>query len=285
MVSVGSDEDFGATSYISLIEMHERSEAFTEMTGITGDDLVLSRFVNTPIPLYPSEWPAQRNRWLGVRASAMTSPLMWLHDELACRYVDPDDGTLESDDAWALRVVFELEQRGLFDPETGEWEDVLWANGFDIDDPDVEFRVEQWLAGADDAELDSIRLPDVHPSELTAEQDWSIIAAASFIEAAAPLMAVLDCITLRSDLEALVSEASSVQGLSPSLATALCGLCEMAADCFVGIGTERDWWLAADAEIRRLDRIGGTEAVRSAIVMLSVRLDQIESQLRSSGPM
>jgi hypothetical protein len=168
-------------SWTPLVTLTQRVDEFCRATGLNPDDVILSRFCVSPVPLYPVSWPEGHRRWAGLRPEALWHPLFWLSPELAGRYQDVDDNA-EDDDAWVMRVAVEMDARGLFDADSGSWVDVLALYGLDVDDPaDVE-RIRRWLAGVDDPILDNIELPSPNVSdELLAVEDWSLLTAQSMM--------------------------------------------------------------------------------------------------------
>lgn len=145
---------------------------FKNETGITsGDDLVASRMSPTPLPTNAGR-PADgsRRRVAGLRAEAMWMPTLWLPPDVTRRRrfqisggevisVPVDAPTTagvywESEELWVIRLCLELSESGIYDPYTGTWLDTLGLIGVDIDEPRSVARVQQWLDGGPDAELD-----------------------------------------------------------------------------------------------------------------------------------
>lgn len=175
----------------SPLEQVERFDRFMELTGLDGDDLLVTPIVTTPIPVYPPLYPepgcfgeteagTPRRRWASIKAEAMWHPLMWLPRRVALRYMvaepgdnldDQENLTVETDDAWAVRVCMELGAAGLYDSDTGEWLDILSAAGIDIDNDADLARVEEWLDGEPDPILDAIDL--THILDDDENPDWA----------------------------------------------------------------------------------------------------------------
>lgn len=123
-------------------------------TGVPHEDMRTSTLVAVPIPVPPVEGFTESRRWPGARAEMMWHPLMWLPDWVTARY--EVDGRLETIDEFAVRVALQLTECGLYDPVTGTWADVLAEAGLDVDDPSDVERVRLWLAGGEDALLESL---------------------------------------------------------------------------------------------------------------------------------
>lgn len=150
-------------SLLLLAEPWSRADRFQQMvdaTGLDPDLLFDSDLLSMPLPLYFGV-PDGRRRWQGVRPDVLWCPLFWLPERLAKRAaVTYPDGSrvLETGDQWALRVALEMSAAGMYDPDSGEWFDVLAAWGLDITD-DVDWaRVSEWLDGAADPVLDEVSL-------------------------------------------------------------------------------------------------------------------------------
>lgn len=181
---------------------------FSEMTGIEPDGLMASRMCSLPLPLngakpsvvevagHPTD---PRRRVSGVRADAMWHPLLWLPPRLANRqsYQITDAGTVvritrrssnvdpnlailvESDDIWVIRVVLEISASGLYDMETGTWLDVLSMLDIDTRTDDGADRVQRWLDGAEDPDLDLLDtgLELEHHVTNDADPNWALRSA------------------------------------------------------------------------------------------------------------
>lgn len=163
------------------LELRRRTLEFADFSGLAPDadadgfsELLVTYTSVIPVPHYPAEWQAGHRRWPGIRPEAMWHPLFWLPERTAYRYLfEFDDGTteVESDDAWAARVMLELTAAGLYDPASGTWQDILAVEGIDVDTPDGVERVRRWLDGADDDVLDRIDLTD--DLAFATDPDWS----------------------------------------------------------------------------------------------------------------
>src|SRR5699024_1165699 len=157
-------------------------------------------------------------------------PFMWLPEALRQR-LDVDTGdettTVESDDAWALRIAFEMWGSGLYDVESGGWLDVLALYDLDADDPATQDRIAAWRAGADDADLDAIDPAPVLVPETDECSEWASIAALVLVECfdtASMALSALDTVALcelvtEGDLTALGTSAPA-RAVSSLLAVA-----------------------------------------------------------------
>lgn len=152
--------------------------------GVPQSELIQSRMSPMPFPINSCrvEVSTTRRRIVGIDAQMMWLPVLWLPERLAQRsqfqLVDGDIVVLdpkghyrgdpravaspvegvavntETSDAWAIRVALELEAAGVYDVESGSWLDVLDTVGINVDEIDDIARVERWLDGAADGDLD-----------------------------------------------------------------------------------------------------------------------------------
>src|SRR5699024_8070442 len=121
----------------------------------------------------------------GVRPEALRYPLMWL-PEPARERLELDTGgggtTIESDDAWALRIAFEMWGPGLYDIDTSARPAALALYEPGAHDPATQERIRSWWAGGPDEYLDSIDLTGVFVPEAEEDSDWASIAALALVE-------------------------------------------------------------------------------------------------------
>src|SRR5699024_3908352 len=154
-----------------------------DMLGLPDGRIITSPAVAFPLPRYLDGAPLRGAD--GVRPDALRYPFMWLPEPLRER-LDVDTGgettTVESDDAWALRIAIEMWGSGLYDIDTGGWLDVLALYDLDADDPATQDRIRAWWAGDDDADLDAIDLSGVFVPEADEDSDWASIAALALVE-------------------------------------------------------------------------------------------------------
>ena len=71
------------------IESMIRFGQFAEQSGIDTTELVASRTVAVPLPIWPEQWSKGTRRWKGTRSELMWHPLMWLPERLATRVEQP----------------------------------------------------------------------------------------------------------------------------------------------------------------------------------------------------
>ena len=172
-----------------------RFQAFIEETAL-GDNQVLSTvIVSIPLPVArrsagPRGWP------VSMDPSALWHPLFWLPERLAHRY--RDETFVETDNEWSVRVAMESTIAGLYDPISGTWVDVLSLVELDVDDPDVVERLRAWLAGADDAVLDSIDLSGM--TELADDPHWAYGEVAELMPTLLPAAWSLTATSLLEEL-------------------------------------------------------------------------------------
>jgi len=183
-----------------------------DMLGLDDERILTSPAVAFPLPRYLDGAPLRGAP--GIRPDALRYPFMWLPEPLRQR-LDVDTGdettTIESDDAWALRIAFEMWGTGLYDVDSGGWLDVLALYDLDADDPATQDRIAAWWAGADDADLDAIDLAPVFVPETDEDSDWASIAALALVESfdkASMALSALDTVALcelvtEGDLSAL----------------------------------------------------------------------------------
>lgn len=155
-----------------------------DILGLPDDRLITSPAVSFPLPAYADGAPLRGTP--GVRPDALRYPFMWLPEPLRER-LEIDTGSergiiLESDDAWALRVAFEMWGTGLYDVDSAGWLDVLALYDLDADDPAVQQRITAWWAGADDEDLDAIDISGVFVPEGEEDADWASIASLALVE-------------------------------------------------------------------------------------------------------
>lgn len=155
-----------------------------DILGLPDERLITSPAVSFPLPAYTDGAPLRGT--VEVRPDALRYPFMWLPEPLRERLeIDPGNGAdivVESDDAWALRVAFEMWGSGLYDVETAGWLDILALYDLDADDPATQDRIAAWWAGADDEALDAIDISGVFVPESSEDADWASIAALALVE-------------------------------------------------------------------------------------------------------
>jgi len=150
--------------------------------GLSDDRILTSPAVAIPLPRYTDGLPLRGTP--GIRPDALRFPFMWLPDPLRERF-EIDTGetiTLESDDAWALRVVFEMWGSALYDIATGGWLDVLALYDLDPDDPATQDRIAAWWHGSEDETLDAIDLTGALVPDTAEDSDWASIASLALVD-------------------------------------------------------------------------------------------------------
>lgn len=162
---------------------------FVQETGLNPDHVLGDPLCAMPIPVRGLKADGTLERLTGMNPSLLWHPLAWLPIESAFRFQIRVEGSdeleLESDHDWALRIALELTTSGLYDVEDGTWLDVLALHGVDIENPVDAARVEAWLAGAVDEDLDGIDLSDFIAAGHD-DPEWSYRAAAGLAELAIP---------------------------------------------------------------------------------------------------
>lgn len=214
----------------NILASPARAREFSEFAGIELRDLVISPLAAVAVPIYNfAQTPAGATglrRWTHTRPEAMWHPLMWLPPRLASRYryKDRENNVLyENDDQWAARVAMELTAAGLYDPDTGEWVDVLATAGIDVEDEMDLARIEDWLDGEPDEILDEIDLTDVLLQE--DNETWALVSIlvledvlwqASWAMVANSLIELLDLAFL-TDAERVMRASRTASSLGLSL--------------------------------------------------------------------
>lgn len=140
-----------------------RYAQFLDDAILTPERVVASAMCSVPIPLYVdvNTTPNGRQFPEGTNPHIMWHPLFWLPASLSnhLSYKDTDGTTkVESDDEWAARVALTLGSSGLYDIENGAWLDVLSLVDLDIEDDLTIDRINDWLSGDPDPDLDRIDL-------------------------------------------------------------------------------------------------------------------------------
>lgn len=151
--------------------------------GLHIGQVVDSPLVALPIPRYDMHPDQDGRRWSNADPGMLWHPFFWLPPRLTERMISTDEDTgvqtVESDDQWALRVMWELAAGGLYDVESGEWFDVLAWVGLDIDKREDWVRVSEWLLEVSDEILDHI---DLEPLLLVEDDPYWAVVSAALIE-------------------------------------------------------------------------------------------------------
>lgn len=124
--------------------MHRTAE-FAEKLGETQTEFIYDiPLLSTPVYERHPEGPA------GVPLSVAWHPLFWLPTKLAAPLAE------ESDEEWGYRVCKAFVEHGVYVPEDGTWMDIPAWLGLNIDHPTDRARIQAWLAGNPDQQLDQI---------------------------------------------------------------------------------------------------------------------------------
>jgi hypothetical protein len=176
----------------SLTDLVVNQSLWLQTTGLTMDEHVASTLLTVPVPLYlafdePDPAPGQPDRrrtFPTVAPEVLWHPLFWLPPRLASRYRYVVDGRtlMENDEEWALRVVLELSNAGVYDQVSGTWLDVLSTVGLDANDPVDRARVVAWQRGASDPALDGIDLSGLVDVADESRRHWAFEVAATLVE-------------------------------------------------------------------------------------------------------
>lgn len=137
-----------------------RVPLFQEDTGLNAKQLYTTPLFAHPIPIRaPGE-----TSWRALPTNMLWHPLLWLPEHLArpAQFPDGKDGAIIDEDPaeWGVRVMLEIANAGLYDPNTGEWVDVLARAGVDLNGQAGVDRVTAWVRGEADELLDSFTIAD-----------------------------------------------------------------------------------------------------------------------------
>ncbi|MHA3724231.1 hypothetical protein ACXR2T_10165 [Leucobacter sp. HY1910] len=145
-----------------LDELVQRVGKFITDSVLPHDDIAVHPVVSIPLPVTAQRDGARKR--LRYDPSLAWHPLFWLPLPvgLRLRVQETDEPQLrpETTAEWAVRVLVQVEEAGLYDSSTGTWLDVLATVGLDRNDHAVHERVHAWQRGAPDAALDRIDLSD-----------------------------------------------------------------------------------------------------------------------------
>ena len=133
---------------------------FQEDTGLNAKQLY-----TTPLVRPPDPDPGTRRDLLGALPTNTPRPAALAAQHLArpAQFPDGKDGAIIDEDPaeWGVRVMLEIANAGLYDPNTGEWVDVLARAGVDLNGQAGVDRVTAWVRGeADELLLDSFTIAD-----------------------------------------------------------------------------------------------------------------------------
>lgn len=125
--------------------------------GLPASQVILSGTGLQALPLLPAGQPDRTGRIPGAMSNLwhVGHPIFYLDAETKQR-VRYDDGTLETVDAWTARLHLECAYRGVYDPASGAWSNVLAAAGLDPHDATDREAVARYAAGEHVAALTAI---------------------------------------------------------------------------------------------------------------------------------
>ena len=250
--------------YTTIDETLASADAFAAATGIERGELIVSRYVNVPVPAWPEAWPEGHRRWVGTIPEALTSPLCWLPDELAGRLTV--DGQVEPDDHWVIRVCLALEARGWLSPETGLFGNVLERHGIDLDDESVYRSAVRWLHGDDAPSVfDTIGLGAASSND---ELSTTAAAASGIIDQNSHLIESFDTEDFLDSFSDLRSDLAS--GLAHSALPAIEAVIDEARECYPS-EQDQTFWVG----LRRRYRSTPETVISEALRWLNGRLDEL----------
>lgn len=193
-----------ASGRVELVELGpatlgERLAEFVAETGLPNAQTVVGPMTAIPLPLYPTEFPDGR-RWAGVRPEVMWHPVMWLpRSPSQRRMIQTTNGVeVEGDEMWAARVLLLLSAAGLHDEDNGTWLDVLAMYNIHVDTPEGRIRVQQWIDGFDDPDLNLIDLDPL--AGFPTDPDWAFAAANSSQEVLRPMSHYVCALEFEGDM-------------------------------------------------------------------------------------
>jgi len=242
------------------VELLLRFEATMRASGLPAGRLLTSPLCAVPLPLADEGLPSVRERWSGIDPAGLAVPVLWLPGRLTERRWRPDDDgrgvVVENNDAWAVRLVYEMQTAGLYDQATGTWHDPLAAAGVDIDTPDGVGRVGAWLAGGTDPALDGIEAGLADAVTDWEDPDWAVDLAVETLPRLYLNAHTLGAESLLADLDDLRSEVDAGECSSEEASAALSAVAMGGQIHFDNLpvelsapGGESAWWQELAAEI------------------------------------
>jgi hypothetical protein len=182
----------------------ERNVAVRAELGLELREVVMSRMCTVPLPTPDRPRTPGNAPWPGITADTMWNPLVWLPERLRTRmYVpnrsDIDGYSFEDDDEFAARVAMELNASGLYDQETGTWLDVMSLLQIDLNIAADAARVDRWLAGDGDFDLDTLDLTE-HVT-VPEQPDWAVQVVGELIDDLIPAARVSAAADMRDAVE------------------------------------------------------------------------------------
>lgn len=198
-------------------EAWENVYTFCQTTGLEPSNIVPSILCSAPIPRYYPRFESPR-RFSKVSAKYMWHPFFWLPKHLAQRVNMPGptgEPYVEDWDAYALRILLEMGNAGVFTPEG--WLDILAPLGINVDTAEGVRRVERWQSGQPDPLLDSIDTTDLYRSP--SDPMWAVKLSRMLVEPAQQAQHHLTALGFKEALSGLApDEAIEMYGWVSSLA-------------------------------------------------------------------
>ncbi len=285
---------------------------FKSQVGFTsGDDLVVSRMSPVPFPVRagrPGD-ASGRRRVAGVRPEAMWLPTLWLPADVTGRHrfeirdgevVDfgvgaprqggpfPEGMYRESEELWVIRLCLELSESGVYDPYTGTWLDVLDLVGIDVDEPRSVQRVQAWLDGGADADLELLESGLELGAILSDASDpgWALSSALAMYDQLLYCSWALGADSLRDVANDILEDVSDGSGVDPDACRFMLEMvCTLGSTWFAGDrgspgvtpgDEESDWWDGASLAIS--SSTDGIEACRSIAPRLVEHLTEMRDR-------
>lgn len=201
---------------------------FVVDSNLSPSRVTVSRMCPVPIPRYVVGAKDDKRQFpVGTNPSLLWHPLFWLPETLRTRVryeradSTPDNRMfhVETEDEWVARVALTLSTAGVYDPEQGTWLDMLSVVGLDSEDEMVIDRLQEWLEGAPDEDIDRIDLSEF--VDIPGQPFWSLRS----IESIYPVMEDASYATLTNGtleiIEIIVEKSESVEELAADFAAAV----------------------------------------------------------------
>ncbi|URM98908.1 hypothetical protein LUW76_33795 [Actinomadura madurae] len=165
--------NYDLQGFVHAAELQRGHAELAEAMGLPEDQILVGEHgLAVPVPAGLD----QRGRRVFPKGMSLTDkahPVHWLDRQDLVR--QKIGGSEETDDQYIARVVAQVRARG-FLTDDGRFVDVFAAHGFDTRQPEVRERVERWLSGGRDEELDrKIKVTARGPEDtvIAAAHDWS----------------------------------------------------------------------------------------------------------------
>lgn len=144
-------EPIALGTFVPPPEQQQRELTIANWLNIDPDFVYQPTFGGHPV-LLPLGGNALRDVCPDLDATAAWWPLLWPSFDQEERYDN------ESDDEYALRILIDFEMRGMYDPADGTWLPswAVWEATRQSDNSQWADRVDAWLDGDDDTDLDDL---------------------------------------------------------------------------------------------------------------------------------